>query len=95
MSNDSNGKILSGITIPCRDGEYPVPLSRFEQMCKRYPRLNVEREFKLIQRWCEDNPSRRKTRLGVKAFIGNWFRMADRYAQDQAHEPAGAPAPGA
>ena len=37
---------------------------------------DLEREFKKMQGWLEDNPSRIKTRLGMPRFIGRWLDSA-------------------
>ena len=41
-----------------------------------FPNLNVAQEFCAMRVWLECNPSRRKTKRGIKRFIGNWLIKA-------------------
>lgn len=38
-----------------------------------YPAVDVMQELRKMAGWCESNPSKRKTRRGIKAFITSWL----------------------
>ena len=44
-----------------------------EEYAALYPAVDVVQELRKIRGWCLANPSRRKTRRGVKAFINSWL----------------------
>jgi len=47
-----------------------------------YPAVDVRQTFRNMEGWCRDNPVKRKTRQGVRRFIGNWLRGE----QDKSHK---------
>lgn len=60
--------------IPLNDGsEWRPSQSMFEEYCRLYPGVNVQQEFRGMRAWCLANPSKRKTRRGVTAFVNNWL----------------------
>ncbi|MEZ3436975.1 MAG: hypothetical protein K1W34_20685 [Lachnospiraceae bacterium] len=38
-----------------------------------YPSVDVIQELRKMKGWCDSNPSRRKTRRGIKRFINTWL----------------------
>ena len=37
-------------------------------------------QFREMKKWCEDNPSKRKTKAGIKRFVNSWLaREQDKY----------------
>lgn len=65
---------LPSAEIPLNDGsEFPVYLRDVEEYAALYPAVDVVQELRKIRGWCLANPSRRKTRRGVKAFINSWL----------------------
>lgn len=67
------------ISFPLEDGtEYAVGESEFEELRSRYPTINVLSELAILKGWCLDNPGKRKTRRGAKAFISNWMNRVKR-----------------
>ncbi len=60
--------------IPLNDGSGWRPSqSLYEEYCRLYPGVNVQQEFRGMRAWCLANPSKRKTRRGVTAFVNNWL----------------------
>ena len=48
-----------------------------------YPAVDVIQELRKMTAWCEANPTKRKTKRGIKAFIVNWLsREQDRGAKE-------------
>ena len=61
--------------IPLADGtEWKPDEKLFEEYKRLYPAINIESEFRKMRSWCLSNPSRRKTKAGVKRFVNNWLQ---------------------
>lgn len=64
----------SEFDIPLNDGSfYNVPMENIEVYKKLYPAVDVEQALRNMIGWCMGNPTRRKTRRGVKRFITGWL----------------------
>lgn len=50
---------------------------------KTYPAVNVSQELMQMGAWCDANPTRRKTKSGVKRFVTSWLSRA----QDKGGSP--------
>jgi len=65
------------IQLPMKDGSLYRPtngeIDHYEAM---FPNINVAQEFCAMQVWLECNPSRRKTKRGIKRFVGSWLIRA-------------------
>lgn len=62
------------IAIPLKDGTDYQPDNHFLQELRLiYEDIDLEFQFKKMRIWCLSNPSRKKTRRGVKRFINNWL----------------------
>lgn len=60
--------------IPLNDGSGWRPsISLYEEYCKLYPNVDINAAFKRIRAWCISNPTKCKTRRGVKRFINSWL----------------------
>lgn len=60
--------------IPLNDGtEWRPTQSEFEEFERLYPSVDVRREFAKMRGWSSSNPSRRKTKKGVKSFVNTWL----------------------
>ena len=60
--------------IPLKDGSlYPVTASEVERYEDLYPKVEVELEIQRMAEWSSANPTRRKTKAGIRAFINNWL----------------------
>ena len=68
------------ITLPLNDkSNYPVSKSDVQHYKILYPAVDVEQQLRSMLGWLEANPSRRKTRTGIKGFITKWLnKVQDR-----------------
>lgn len=56
------------------DGTEWVPTQKdFDEYEKLYPAVDVRQQFNNMRAWTINNPTKRKTRKGVKRFVGNWL----------------------
>ena len=62
------------LTIPCKDGEAPVDPLWIKEWKDLY--LDVDQELLKARSWAADNESKRKTKKGLRRFLGNWIRRA-------------------
>lgn len=62
------------ISIILNDKSYfDIPVSKVEKWKEIYPAVDVEQELREMSDWAESNPTRRKTKKGISAFIRNWL----------------------
>ena len=62
------------IKIPLSDKtDFDVTESMVAEYKELYPSVNIEQELRNMRGWCLDNPTRRKTKTGVRRFIGKWL----------------------
>lgn len=68
------------LTLPLNDkSNYPVSKSDVQHYKILYPAVDVEQQLRSMLGWLEANPSRRKTRTGIKGFITKWLnKVQDR-----------------
>lgn len=52
---------------------YAVSAEEMREWAGTYPAVDVEQEFREMAAWLRNNPTKRKTRRGVKRFIMNWL----------------------
>ena len=65
------------IFIPLNDGtEFGVMNEDVEKYHKLYPAVDVMQELRSMVGWCDANPTRKKTKSGVKKFINSWLSKA-------------------
>lgn len=75
------------ITILLNDGsEYGIEEEYFNQMKKLFPAVDVMAELRKMSAWAINNPTKRKTKSGIKRFIGTWLSSA----QDKATKTSSA-----
>ena len=64
--------------------EYPFDQKYVDEMQTLYPAVDVLQEMREMKAWLKSNPSRRKTRRGIKSFVNNWLsREQDRGSAKQ------------
>ena len=69
------------ITILLNDGtEHCVTEEYFNQMKKLFPGVDVLTELRNMSAWAINNPAKRKTKSGIKRFIGNWLSSSQNNA---------------
>ena len=62
------------VFMPLNTGEeYPIYESDVSEWTKLYPAVDVKQELNNMRGWCLANPSKRKTKSGVKRFINSWL----------------------
>ena len=68
------------ISLPLNDGtEYPVTQADIDKYIGLYPAVDVMQQLRNMYGWLDGNPSRRKTKGGIKRFISSWLaREQDR-----------------
>ena len=65
---------VTEFTITLNSGEeYSVTQKDFDSWQTLYPNVNVSQELRNMRGWCDANPSRRKTKSGIKRFINGWL----------------------
>ena len=71
---------LPAAEIPLNDGsEFGIYRKDIEEYALLYPAVDIEQELRKMRGWCLANPTRKKTRRGVRAFINTWLsREQDR-----------------
>ena len=73
-SSDSQTSELPFITLQLNTGEeYPVYEKEIEEWQKLYPAVDVRQQFRSMKGWLLSNPTKRKTKKGIKRFINNWL----------------------
>jgi hypothetical protein len=62
-------------TLPLRDGsEFPVRQSLVAELEPLYPAVDLKATVREMKAWLLLNTDRRKTRAGIRRFIGNWLQ---------------------
>lgn len=62
------------IEIPLNDGtEHGVTEEDIAEYQKLYPAVDIIQELRNMRGWCQDNPTRKKTKSGIRRFIGGWL----------------------
>ena len=53
--------------------EYPIYQCDIDGWSECYPAVDIMQELRKMKGWCTDNPSRRKTKRGIRSFISRWL----------------------
>ena len=62
------------ISVPLNDGtEHPVTQTDIDKYASLYPAVDVMQELRKMVGWLDGNPTRKKTRRGIKRFINGWL----------------------
>lgn len=60
--------------IPLTDGtEWRPTVSEYDEYCRLYPSVDVFVSFRRMRAWSLSNPTKKKTRNGVKRFVNTWL----------------------
>ena len=83
LSNDSKGEYCAEpqaadappvISLPLNDGTfYDVSENDRAKWSQLYPNVDVLQQLRNMAGWCDANPTKRKTRSGIKRFITTWL----------------------
>jgi hypothetical protein len=65
-------KVVEKIPL-CNKTEFEVRQSFVAELDRLYPAVDPVQTLREIRGWCIGNPTRTKTKRGVKAFITSWF----------------------
>lgn len=72
------------IELSLNDGSlFEVSDSDVQEWSKLYPAVDIKQELRKMKGWLDANPTRRKTRRGVRRFVNNWLSRT----QDQGGTP--------
>lgn len=82
------------ISLPLNDGTlHGVTVSEVKKYRELYPAVDVMQELRNMVGWLDGNPSKRKTKAGVRRFINGWLsREQDRGRPGQPQQPQTRPA---
>jgi hypothetical protein len=75
---EEEGKVeeipLEAPPLPLIDGtEYSVEADFLKELIRLYPAVDVIQEFRLMRGWLLGNPTKKKTRRGIRRFITSWL----------------------
>ena len=72
------------IELPCVSGEtYPISEADVAEWRSAFPAVDIRQQLAAARQWLIANPTRRKTRRGIRKFVVSWL---DR-RQNAAHSP--------
>lgn len=87
-STPKAGAEPAAIKLPLNDNsDYDVPKSFADEMAQLYPAVDVMQQLAAMRGWLLGNPTKRKTRTGIKRFITAWLARE----QDRGHASAAQP----
>jgi uncharacterized protein YdaU (DUF1376 family) len=59
--------------FPCDSGTWAPTQEMVAEWIETYPSLDVMAQLRRARQWCIDNVDRRKTKRGMRGFIGRWL----------------------
>lgn len=100
LSNDSKGEYCAElqaanappvISLPLNDGTFfDVSENDRTKWSQLYPNVDVLQQLRHMAGWCDANPTKRKTRGGIKRFITAWLaREQDKGGKAPQNKPFG------
>ena len=63
---------------------FDITQTMFDEWVKLYPAVDVRQQLRSMIGWCNANPTRKKTKTGIKKFINGWLARE----QDKGRKPA-------
>lgn len=78
----SEPPILS-IPLIKKDGEFEIVQDDIDQWQETYPGIDVKQTLLRIRQWSVDNPSRRKTKTGIRKHVSMWLGREQDKARGQ------------
>ena len=64
----------SVLTLPLNDGtEYGITQDDVDEYQTAYPAVDVMQQLRSMRQWCKDNPTKRKTKTGIRRFVNSWL----------------------
>lgn len=76
--------------LDLNDGsKFGVTQSMIDKYQELYPAVDIHQQIRNMVGWCDSNPSKRKTRGGIKRFINSWLQKEqDRGGNHGGNKPA-------
>ena len=65
------------VWLPLKCGRHPVMSDDVMQYVQSYQRIDIAQELRSMCNWIDANPSKRKTKAGIKRFINSWLSRAN------------------
>jgi hypothetical protein len=93
-SSKSSEPTADVAAIPLNDGTEWRPSEKLvDEYRSLYPNVEIKQAFNAMRGWCLSNPSKRKTRRGITAFVNRWLskdqdnvkteKQESKYSEDQ------------
>ncbi len=77
LENPSTPEEEPVITLTLQDNsEYAVVENQLKEWQELYPSIDVMQELRKMKGWLNANPTKRKTKRGIKKFINSWLARA-------------------
>lgn len=74
IESNMNPNVSTVLTLTLNDGsEYGITQDDIEEYKKTYPAVDIEQQFRSMRQWCKDNPTKRKTKTGIRRFVNSWL----------------------
>lgn len=74
---ETSSGLKAVMLLPLNSGEeFAIGEDDFLKWKEFYPAVDVMQELRAMAAWCHSNPTRRKTKSGVKAFVNRWLAKA-------------------
>lgn len=71
--NSASDPVILDMPLIKKDGVYPITQSLIDEFKEFYPAADVEQELRKMVQWCRSNPSKLKTKTGIRAFMTRWL----------------------
>lgn len=73
------------ISLPLNDGSaFEIFQSDIDMWSNLYPAVDVMQQLRNMAGWIDGNPSKRKTRSGIKRFVNSWLAKEQNKGGDRA-----------
>lgn len=92
-SREENGSeqqprdVIISIPLIAKDGEFPIYQTDIDEWQSVYPGVLIPAELKKIRLWNQDNPTKRKTKKGIRRHISSWLDRAQNGSRGTAKPP--------
>ena len=74
--------------IPLNDGsDWRPTMTLYAEYVRLYPNVDVKQQFRAMRAWCLANPTKQKTRRGIKKFVGGWLDREQNRNRGKPYQP--------
>lgn len=71
---ESSASVPAVIELILNDkSAYPITQKDIDEWTNLYPAVDILQELRKMRGWCDSNPTKRKTKQGIKRFINSWL----------------------